>query len=105
MTLREIPYDVRQVIDWGLRALGALLGAVPRAFSDIWRFVIGSVQNAVAPVLPVLSQKDQELLVTTGIVIGAALAALLLVQTVMALVPRHKRATARPRQHRHRRAA
>lgn len=105
MTLREIPYDVRQVIDWSLRALGALLSAVPRAFSDIWRFVIGSVQNAVAPVLPVLSQKDQEILVTTGIVIGVVAAALLVVQTVMALVPRRRGATARLSQDRHRRAA
>jgi predicted PurR-regulated permease PerM len=104
MTPREIPYDIGQAINWGLRGLQALLNALPQVFADIWGSVTRVIRHDVAPMLPVLSQTQQELLIITGVVVGVVVAAFLVVQTVMLLVPRHSRATTRlPR--RHRRAA
>lgn len=72
-----------------------------RSFSEIARFITRSAEDTVPPVIPILSQTQQEILVTVGIVTGLALAVYLAYQAVLLLAAPRRGATVRPRQ-RHR---
>lgn len=101
MTLREIPYDLRLMFEWGQRQLSDSLGVLPRLFGDITRFISRAAGDAVSPLIPVLSQTQQEILINVGVVTGLALAAFVVIQAVLLLASRRHGATVRLRQ-RHR---
>jgi hypothetical protein len=77
------------------------LGALLHAFGEIARLLTRSIGDAVSPVIPVLSQTQQQILVTVGVVTGLALAAFVVIQAVLLLAPQRRGATVRLRQ-RHR---
>jgi len=93
MTLQELPYDFSLLFEWGQRHVTELFGALPRALGEIAKFVIQSTEDIVSPVIPVLSQTQQEILVTAGMVIGVALGIFLAYQAVLFVAPRRRGAT------------
>jgi hypothetical protein len=100
MTLQELPYDLRLIFEWGQRQLAELLGALPRALGEIATFITRSTEDAITPMMTVLSQGQQEILVTAGIVTGVALGVFVAYQAVLFVAPRRRGATVRLR-HRH----
>lgn len=101
MSLSEIPSDLQQLLGLSLRAVRALLEALPQVFRAVWGFVARSVSDAVAPMLPALSHGQQDVLVTAAILVGSALAVFLAVQSLLLLMPSRSGAATRVR-HRHR---
>jgi hypothetical protein len=101
MTLFEIPSDVQQVMNWGLHGIKALQEAVAAIFAEFWAAVARSVGDAAVRTLPVLSQGEQDTLITFAVVVVAAVAALLVVGTLRLVAPSRSGATSRLRQ-RHR---
>lgn len=101
MTLFEIPSDVQQMLDWGLRGIRAVLEASAAVIGEFWAVVARFVGQAAARMLPVLSQSQQDALITVGAVVGSAVALVLVIGTLRLLVLPGNGGVARLRQ-RHR---
>ncbi|HLY21620.1 MAG TPA: hypothetical protein VKT83_04045 [bacterium] len=101
MTLFEIPSDIQQMMNWGLRGIQALAEAVAAVFAEFWAAVARPVGDTAVRTLPVLSKSEQDTLITFVVVVVAAVAALLVVGTLRLVAPSGHGPTSRLRQ-RHR---